>query len=170
MSYAVLMPFLFVSALFQWGAPSAFQFATFSLVGLANTLLDFCVFNFLTRKRLGMPRIPANLISTSVGMSFSFAVNYALVFLPSAEVGVSERIFRFLAVNVISLYIIQAGVLWLTSYAWPHPVHWLARTASVPLLDLNLPTEFITRNISKAFATLASLTFNYLFYKVWVFE
>lgn len=146
----------------------ACQFGLFAIVGMANTLLDFCVFNLLTRKPIGFTRIRANLISTSIGMAFSFTVNAFLVFDPRHTSLLSCAV-SFLLVNTISMYIIQTSILGLTGYVWPEPAHWLAKRAMLSVLPYQLGEELVIKNICKALATCGSLLFNYLCYKFWVF-
>ncbi|HJN82340.1 MAG TPA: GtrA family protein, partial [Verrucomicrobiota bacterium] len=54
------------------------QITLFSLIGALNTLLDFVIYNLLTKK---LSRIPSNILSTSVAMAFSFSANF-FVFQP----------------------------------------------------------------------------------------
>ena len=145
-----------------------FQFCLFALVGVANTLLDFFIFNGLTRKQLGFGRIGANLISTSVGMAFSFTVNALWVFDPR-QTSLLSCALTFLVVNAISMYVIQTSILGLTSYLWPEPAQWLAKRTTLSIVSWHLEQDFVAKNICKALATCGSLFFNYFCYKLWVF-
>src|SRR6185436_19840899 len=101
------------------------QLGLFLLVGAVNTLLDFCVFNLLTQRAVGMQRIPANLLSASVGMTFSYFVNGTLVF-SAPRIAVPLPVINFFAVNMISLYVVQTLIIGLATQIWPSPVHWLS--------------------------------------------
>jgi putative flippase GtrA len=144
-----------------------FQFSSFVAVGFTVTVFDFLVFNLLTGKRLNMPRIPANLISASMGMTLSFICNYFLVFEHNSG-ALMLRIGAFLATNAVSMYVIQSGVLWLLLHRFPFPAMRLSRVICTRF-DLNGRADFCRRNIVKSVATLSSMLFNYSSYALWVF-
>ncbi|MFC7764908.1 GtrA family protein [Leucobacter soli] len=50
----------------------------FVLVGLANTAIDFGLLFAL--RALGVPLVPANMISTAVALAFSFFANRSFTF------------------------------------------------------------------------------------------
>ena len=95
------------------------QIALFGLVGVANTALDFVIYNLLTRK---IPRIPANICSTSVAMAFSFTANF-FVFQPHTFDAPGQAT-KFIIVTAVSLYVIQNVVIYLTTNVWMQPVRW----------------------------------------------
>ena len=45
------------------------QFVLFCVVGVITTVVDFGIFNLLTRPATGWRRIPANLVSVTVAMA-----------------------------------------------------------------------------------------------------
>ena len=51
---------------------SAKQFLLFCAVGVITTVVDFAIFNLLTRPAVGWRRIPANIVSVTVAMAWSF--------------------------------------------------------------------------------------------------
>ena len=145
------------------------QAGLFALVGVANTILDFAVYNALTSKLAGWPRIPANVVSTTVAMTFSFVVNLFWVFSPQRSL-VPRRAFRFLWVTSCALYGVQNLVIWLTSSVWSAPFDQFAAQC-VGLLSLGTGNEdLLARNLVKGLATVASMIWNYFWYRFYVFR
>jgi putative flippase GtrA len=151
------------------GEGTMWQAGLFALVGVANTALDFAVYNLLTSRMVGWSRIPANLVSTTIAMSFSFALNLLWVFSPQHKL-VPQRAFRFIWVTCCALYGVQNLVLWLTSNVWSGPFDQLAAECQ-RVLSLGAGHEdLIARNLVKALATVASMTWNYLWYRFYAFR
>src|SRR5215211_7535117 len=66
---------------FTWAMHSGgLQLAFFCLVGALNTLIDFAAYNLLAGKRFRWRRVPANVVSGTIGMLFSFFMNLFFVF------------------------------------------------------------------------------------------
>jgi putative flippase GtrA len=123
----------------------------FGLVGAANTALDFIILFGLVA--LGLDKIPANYISTSLSFIFSFFVNKSFTF-KSKGGNVKKQFIIFLAVTMVGLWIIQPflilGVSWtLSGTGWSEP---------------------LILFIAKIVATLGSLIWNYTFYSRLVFK
>jgi putative flippase GtrA len=123
----------------------------FGIVGIANTALDFIVLFILVG--LGLDKIPANYVSTSIAFVFSFFVNKKFTF-KSTTGNVKKQFAVFLIVTIIGLWVIQplviTGVSWLlATTAWSAPV---------------------VLFVAKVVATVASLIWNYLFYSRLVFK
>ena len=93
------------------------QITLFGLVGAANTALDFMIYNLLTKK---IPRIPANICSTSLAMAFSFAATF-FVFQPQSF-DAPDQATKFIIVTALSLYVIQNLVIHFTTNVWTQPV------------------------------------------------
>lgn len=145
------------------------QVGLFALVGGANTVLDFAIYNILTSEWVGWQRIPANVVSTTVAMTFSFVVNLLWVFNPRRRL-VPMRACRFLWVTSCALYGVQNLVIWLTSSVWSAPVDQLSAQVA-PLLSLGAGSEdLIARNVVKGLATVGSLIWNYFWYRFYVFR
>lgn len=145
------------------------QMLCFCLVGIINTMLDFVVYNLLTNKAVGWPAIYSNIISLTIGAVFSFLANCFWVF-SSPQVSPLLPLLKFASVNLISLYIIQSTILVLVSRVWSVPLvvaNALVRNVSFFKRWQNV---VLARNIAKLLATLASLLWNFLWYKFYVFR
>ena len=143
----------------------SWQVTLFSLVGIFNTALDFIIYNLLTKK---IPRIPANICSTSVAMVFSFTANF-FVFQPT-ELNTADQATKFIVVTAISLYLIQNLAIYSTTNIWTRPsetVYALTRKFDV---TKNYSESFISKNTVKLVATGCSLTWNFLWYRFYVYQ
>jgi putative flippase GtrA len=144
------------------------RISKFVVVGILNTTLDLAIFNYLTSKRISWTRIPANIASTSIAMAFSFAMNFFLVFTPSRDAGTSHA-YRFVVITALGLYVIQNTVIWLMTNVVPQPIAFTVRSVRrIEFFRCN--TMLLERNLVKLSATIASLTWNYLWYKYYVFS
>lgn len=145
---------------------TAVQAGKFSLVGVLNTAIDFAVFNLLSGKRVGLSKIQANFISTTVAMICSFFLNREAVF-RGGEGSVVHQAVIFFAVTAFGLYVLQNAVLYLLLRRWNWPaklVTWL-----LTLFRINLSTDFVLKNGAKLAATVVSLAWNFVLYKYVVF-
>lgn len=124
----------------------------FAIVGGANTALDFGLLLILTNL-FGLPSIAANYISTSLSFVFSFFVNKSFTF-KSKTGNVKKQFLLFIAVTIVGLWVIQPLIIWAIE-SLLKPLGW---DANVVLIT------------AKLVATLASLTWNYLFYSRLVFK
>jgi putative flippase GtrA len=144
------------------------RISKFVVVGILNTTLDLAVFNWLTSKWVSWTRIPANIASTSIAMAFSFAMNFFLVFTPPRDAGASHA-YRFVVITALGLYVIQNTVIWLMTNVVPQPIAFMVRSVRrIRVFRCN--TMLLERNLVKLSATIASLTWNYLWYKYYVFS
>lgn len=152
------------------GAPHViWQAGLFALVGVANTILDFAIYNVLTAEGVGWQRIPANVVSATVAMTFSFILNLLWVFNPQHRL-VPKRAIRFLWVTSCALYGVQNLVLWLGSGVWAGPVDQLAAACARAFSLAAGQEDLIARNVVKGLATVASLTWNYFWYRFYVYR
>lgn len=134
----------------------------FVFIGVLNTLIDFGILNILTQLA-DFDRIPANIVSASVAMTFSFLMNRRVVFKSkSSERG--RQIVLFLTVTALSIYVIQNLIIFVLTEAWKWPLETLYDI--VPLLS----EEVFVTNVAKAAATAGSLMWNFLLYKEVVFK
>lgn len=136
----------------------------FGLVGTATTLLDLALFNLLSGSWAGLPLLPAHLLASVVTLTVSFFCQRNLVF-QGQNGRLSEQAMRFVLVTVAGVFLVQSavltGVALVLSQAHDHlklltsvsPEHW-------PL---------IRRNGAKAAAMLVGITWNFLWFRNWVF-
>jgi putative flippase GtrA len=96
----------------------ALKAASFAMVGVVNTAIDFSVF-WTTVHFLGWPLVPANVLAWLVAVSFSYAMNSFITFGPE-----SGRVLRwrdyatFLASGVAGM-VASTATLFALSYVMP---------------------------------------------------
>lgn len=122
----------------------------FGLVGAANTLIDFSVLFTLTA--IGIPSLISNVFSTSCAFTFSFFANKNFTF--KAKNTSKKQFLLFIVITLFGLWGIQTTVMWI-----------MGNLLGASGLDKNLVLF-----ISKLFATLASLVWNYSLYSRIVFK
>ena len=141
----------------------------FGLVGILNTLIDVGLLNLLKFKfGMGVP-FPANFISTSVAMTFSFFANRQLVF-QSQQRTVAKQVLLFFGVTAFGLYGLQTGVIKLFSEVWLWPVETALNLVDLLRLSGIFGDEFVRLNFVKALAIATSMVWNYTMYKKVVFK
>jgi putative flippase GtrA len=144
------------------------QFLLFCFVGVLNTLVDYSAYNALTGGPFKWKRIPANIGSTTAAMIFSFLANRNFVFQSEAPDLVFPDI-KFLWVTVVSAYLIQNIIIYLTSTVITGPGRLLQQLLSnLPFLKKQ-SSEFLEKNIVKTFAVSGGMFWNYFWYKFHVF-
>lgn len=123
----------------------------FGLVGGVNTALDFgLLFGF---KALGVPVELANIFSTGIAFIFSFFANKKYTFKATGTNIIREMIL-FVVVTLFGLWVIQTVIISLLQ----------------PPLLASFHNAAIALFIAKLVATVASLTWNYIFYSKVVFR
>jgi len=80
----------------------------FVLVGGFNTALDFCLFGLLANI-IGIDKVVANIISTSVCITISFILNYKFVW--KSEKSIKTTAVGFLVVSLFSAWVVQSLVI-----------------------------------------------------------
>lgn len=123
----------------------------FGLVGIANTVVDFCVL-FIVFNLFGVDKIIANYISTSFAMTFSFFANKHFTF-KSEGVGKKKGVL-FFVITGFTAWIVQPLIIW---------------ASGIMLGRFNLNPNF-TLLISKSLAIGVSLIINYILYSKVVFK
>jgi Predicted membrane protein len=123
----------------------------FGLIGILNTTSDFAILNVLVIL-FGMPIVVANTISTGICMLMSFFLNKKWTFKSTGKNYIRE-IILFLVFTIIGMWIIGNGIIALL----------------VPLMP-NGWMEIVRVNLPKLIATGASLVWNYITYKFFVFK
>ena len=127
------------------------QLLRFGIVGGANTALDFgLLFVF---KALGIPVEIANVMSTGLAFVFSFFANKKYTF-KTTDTNVVREMILFVIVTLTGLWGLQTLIIALTH----NPLTQFMGNTDVALL------------VAKLLATVASLTWNYLFYSKLVFK
>jgi len=144
------------------------QVLLFFFVGVATTVIDFAIFNLLTRPSVGWRRIPANLVSVSAAMIWSFLANWFIVFLPEGNFWLA-RAGRFLVITAFSAFVLQNVVLYLTTAVWKGPVNAVLFVGRKLPFKRSLNEDLISRNTCKALAVMAGLTWNFCWYKFFVY-
>lgn len=122
----------------------------FVLVGGTNTAIDFGILFLL--KSLGLDAILSNFISTSVALVFSFFANKKFTFKDNDNRDKTQFI-KFLTITLFGLWVIQPIIIWLVG---------------LTLQPFNL-NDYAILLIGKLLATCATLVWNYLLYKRFVY-
>jgi Predicted membrane protein len=122
------------------------------LVGIANTAIDFLVLWLLTIS--GVPLIPANLVSTTAGLTFSFLVNRRFTFDFRGPKPAWRQVLEYAVITLAGLWLIQPPIIvvvrdWLAGFG----------IASTPGIL-----------IGKALATVVTLVWNFTLYRAVVFR
>ena len=123
----------------------------FGIVGVANTAVDFIILFILVN--LGLDKIHANYISTGLAFIFSFFVNKSFTF-KSTSGNAKKQFVLFLLVTMTGLWVIQPIIIALVT------------TGLETLID----SSNIVLLVAKLIASIASLTWNYLFYSRLIFK
>lgn len=125
--------------------------ARFIVVGGANTAIDFGLLFLL--KALGLPVIPANILSTSIAFIFSFFANKKYTFRAHGT-DLKREITLFIVVTLFGLWVLQTLVI---------------QAVSALLAGVHLSDDAVLL-IAKVCATFVSLTWNYVLYSRVVFK
>jgi putative flippase GtrA len=129
------------------------EMGAFALVGVANTALDFAILNgliVLTHQDHGLGLFLCDLVAFTIGMISSFFLNARVTFRQQGPVG-SVQVARFIGVSLVGL-LINGALVWAMS----------------PILGHALP-GMLAVNGGKLIATGASMIWNYLALRAWVF-
>lgn len=139
----------------------------FLTTGVANAAISFALLNFCFYV-LGTGKIMASIISTSIALLFSFAVNRLFVFADKSEtarrqfipfviVTVSGSLVVLNLVYVLSLRMLEGREQWIISL-----VHGLS--------GITLSPSFIDINLSTVFGAIVAIFWNYNGYRWFVFK
>lgn len=118
----------------------------FSLVGVANTLIDFLIFT-LFHGLIGLNFIGSQILGYSFGVANSFVLNKKWTFsTTNSNKKTGHELFQFIVVNLISLI--------------------------VTLITMNFLVKSLSINVyvSKIIVTFVAQITNFLAYKLWVFH
>lgn len=139
----------------------------FVIVGFVNTGFDFLLLNIFVAFA-GLPLYGANLISAFAAMCLSFVLNKTFVFHEKGRADVRE-FFTFIGVTLLSIWGVQTIVIFLITQQFPLPLFTIADAVHDTGVAGSFSLDFIRNNLAKIVATVASLVWNYVFYKYVVF-
>lgn len=135
--------------------PVLVQIAKFGVVGVANTVIDFGVLNYLSAAQhvfSGLALIPLNMISFTAAVINSYFWNKYWTFKAGGD-GAGKQFAEFIIISVIAIFL-NSGLVYLLTLLPP----------------LGGVSEQMWLNICKAAATLISLVWNFVGYKFIVFK
>ena len=136
------------------------MFIIFCLIGVINTLVDLSI--YLVLRRRGLAVIPANIISTSVALIVSYVLNKRFTFKSSGSN--KQSFIAFVIVTLSGLWLLQPAIIYSVAAILNMPaVH-----AAVAPIYGNYDT--IRNLFGKLAATPATLVWNFLLYKKFVFK
>ena len=144
------------------------QFLLFCIIGIIATVIDFGIFNLLTRPVVGWRRIPANIVSVAAAMTWSFFANWFIVFHPQGDEWL-VRAGRFLVTTAFSAFVLQNVILYLTTYVWKWPSRFAVFVVGKLRLSHRMNDDMVARNTCKALAVSAGLVWNFCWYKFFVY-
>lgn len=124
----------------------------FMLVGGTNTVIDFGLLFML--RALGLPTIPANVISTTSAFCFSFFANKKYTFKSTTNANIKREIVLFVVVTLFGLWVLQTVVIAIVA----------------PLLSTIIPSMDMALLGAKLVATVVTLIWNYVMYSRVVFN
>ena len=152
------------------------QVARFASVGVMNTVIDYVIFIGLTRIfSIPLDRVwIAKLVSGSVAMINSFYFNRTWVFNKGNSKHPGQQFARFLISTLVAVYVIQLGLVQFFSSEFQffgklayQILEAIGLTSLVPSL---LTEAFTIKTVAFGLATVASMTWNFVLYKLWAFK
>jgi putative flippase GtrA len=96
----------------------ALKAASFAMVGVVNTAIDFSVF-WTTVHFLGWPLVPANVLAWLVAVSFSYAMNSFITFGPESGRVLRWRDYATFLASGIAGMVASTATLFALSYIMP---------------------------------------------------
>lgn len=146
---------IWISYLIGGKLPIIIQIAKFGVVGVANTVIDFGILNYLSASRhvfSGLELVSLNIISFSVAVINSYFWNKHWTF-KAKEGKAGKQFIEFITVSVVAIFI-NSGAVYLITLIPP----------------IGGVSEQLWLNISKLTATILSLAWNFVGYKFVVFK
>lgn len=143
------------------------QVIRFGLVGVVNTVVDYVTFITLTivfhipLAHVWMAKYP----SSAVGMAVSFVLNRHFVFRASAQRARGQA-FRFIAATLIGIFVIQN----LLTQLFASKVQFFGIEAFHVVDVIGVSRTFTIKTVAFALGAVASIVWNFLAYKYWVFR
>lgn len=134
-------------------------------MGIVNTGVDFVILNILVFG-FGLNKIPANMVSVSIAMLVSYALNYRIVF-RNTDSGHSKKLVLFISITMFGLFILQNLVIYIFVHTFTGPANLVSDILSK--LGIELSQNFILLNTAKVIATIVTMIWNFLMYRKFVF-
>ncbi|MDB5166642.1 MAG: hypothetical protein JWM37_714 [Candidatus Saccharibacteria bacterium] len=137
------------------------QFIRFCIVGLVNTAIDTII--FVTLRELGLSVLLANIISTTIGLAVSLALNYRYTFKTTGGLA-PPKIALYIGVTLFGLWILQPIAISLLMVLDQHVpyVQWAAGLVG--------HESILSNAIPKLGSVVVTLTWNYLWYSYVIFK
>jgi putative flippase GtrA len=92
--------------------------ASFALVGVVNTAIDFSVF-WTAARYLGWPLVPANMLAWLVAVTFSYMMNSFITFGPESGRILRWRDYMAFAASGVAGMVSSTAVLYALAYVMP---------------------------------------------------
>lgn len=151
------------------------QIGKFAIVGLINTGIDFIVLYSLVYLHFdaqihifGFPFLIANIISVTIAMINSYFMNKYWTFQSKEKKNAVEEALKFFFITIIGMYVINQLVFNFFYSYWLWPTNLVV--SIVHFIHIYSLDNFVSLSFAKVLAILASLTWNFIFYKLWVFK
>lgn len=155
---------------------TAGQVTRFGLVGIMNTLIDYTLYISIT-KIFSIPLEQvwiAKLISGSVAIVNSFYFNRTWVFRREKSKHANQQFIRFIISTFVAVYVIQLSLVQFFSSEFQYfgqlGYSILDSFGVAALLPSVLTEAFVIKTVAFGLATIASMTWNFLLYKLWAFK
>jgi len=151
------------------------QLRRFAASGVVNTLADYLAFMALTKSfSVPLDRVwIAKLASGGLAMAVSFLLNRGWVF-ASRDARSAGQVGRFLITTVSASWGIQLGLTQFFSSVWPLPglIGFAAlRRMGLATMAPGIFTEAAAiKTAAFGLATMASMGWNFILYRTWVFR
>jgi putative flippase GtrA len=144
------------------------------VVGISNTVIDFTLFNVVSNL-LSVATGQLYLVkalSGTVAMINSFYWNRRWTF--KSQAGVAQSGVKFLAATVMSVYVIQPGMVWLFTNPFigfgQFWFHFASLIGIVGLAPGTFTGAFVVKNVAFVMGVLGSAVWNFTLYKLWAFK
>ena len=125
----------------------------FGIIGAINTILDIGIL-FALSGIFSIPKVPANIISTTVTFVISFFANRKYTFKPASSQHIVREMILFTGITLFGLWVIQGIII---------------NVLTPSFMSLNITGE-LALLYAKLIATGASMVWNYILYSRIVFR
>lgn len=155
-------------------AAARIRFVRFMVVGVCNTLLDFIILNTLmivTHATVEQHAliVGLNIVSASTTVIISFFLNRKFVFNNGDSSKLHHKLAIFMAITLTGLFVVQGAVFALLLTRLEVPASFVSALIEQLGFDFASPS-FVQANTTKVIATIATMLWNYVLYKKFVFK